>query len=236
MSIFVFFHVGDDISHPAMLVESILHSNSGSKVIQCTDHISPVVPGVGAVKRLCGDISKLMVFRLKAFSELALTEPAIYLDTDMLVLKKIEIKTLIKDKSALMCERFFHRSAMFNIDFKGLGLVEYQGKTIGDIYPIVACATISKSYVYWSDLTEILAGIDEKFHYWYGDQEAMRLWTKRAHSSSFGFLSEAIYACLPEEKNFANNAKILHFKGAARKPLMRELYKRIFPNETSGLL
>jgi hypothetical protein len=230
MSIFVFFHVGDDISQPAMLVESIVRTNGDCKVIQCTDNKSPVVPGVSEIKRFSGDISKLMVFRLQAFAELALSEPAIYLDTDMLVLRKVEIDTLIRDKNALMCERFFHRSAMFNVDFRGLSFHEYQGKTIGDVYPVIACTTITRSYVYWSDLKAILDGLDEKFHLWYGDQEAMRRWTEREHRSSFEFLSEAIYACLPEERNFVNSAKVLHFKGPARKPFMRSLYERIFLN------
>ena len=98
MSIFVFFHVGSDIQQPSMLAHSIRISNPEAIIIQCTDLNTASVPGVNEVHRTKCDSSKLMISRLEGFAKLNLKEPAIYLDTDMLVIKRINPNEIIKNR------------------------------------------------------------------------------------------------------------------------------------------
>jgi len=235
MSTFVFFHVGPDISQPMMLAHSIELRNPGARIIQCTDHETPEVPRATEVRRAGCDVSKLMIARLEGFAELGLTEPAIYLDTDMLVLTPIEPKQLLGDKTALLCKRSFNLGGAFIGKQRGLDFSEYQGKPLGDVYPYVACATISRDATFWRELATILLRLDPKFLDWYGDQEAMRGWVSTADSKKVGFLSEKEYGCLPEERTFIKTASVLHFKGQQRKPVMSHFYENLFlPSRGQG--
>ena len=87
---FVFLHVGED-TRPNLLVKSIRKYFEKSYIYQCTDLASKEVDGVDKVFRYDGDVKNIMRFRLEAFSSLNLEEKAIYLDTDMLVIKKFDV-------------------------------------------------------------------------------------------------------------------------------------------------
>ena len=56
-----------------------------------------------------------------------------------------------------------------------MDLSEYFNMKIIDVYPILACFTITKSNVFWIKCFENLLQIDQKFHKWYGDQEAIKM-------------------------------------------------------------
>jgi hypothetical protein len=224
MSTFVFFHVGADTSKPKMLVNSIRITNPNSKIIQCSDEITEKIDEVTEIFRTEGDIKNLMIFRLEAFSKLGLTEPAIYLDTDMLVIKPVNPEKILEERKVILCERTFNKNCVFNVNQRGLNFSEYSGRTLGEIYPFLACATITKKWDFWNELCQILKEMDKKFLQWYGDQEAMREWYKSNGNDSLKFLAESEYACLPEEKSYLNQAKIVHFKGGSRKELMEIFY------------
>jgi len=222
---FVFFHVGMDIAEPSMLVASILLSNPSASITQCSDHETPAVAGITNLVRLEGNSDRLMTFRINAFSALHLDKPAIYLDTDMIVLSELSPEALSGGKEALLCQRefgldLFHTGSMRDVSFP-----EHKGRPMAEVYPYLACATVTKDYTVWADLHNILNTLDNRFHIWYGDQEAMRLWVDRnSQNRDIGILPESKFACLPEEKEHLAGASILHFKGAARKSLMRELF------------
>jgi len=92
-----------------------------------------------------------------------------------------------------------------------------------DVYPILACFTITKSNVFWIKCFENLLQIDQKFHKWYGDQEAIKNVLKLEIFNCI-FLKGSQVACLPEY--FQSNALpiCLHFKGGKRKALMNKAY------------
>jgi hypothetical protein len=94
--VFVFLQVGND-PNVELMVDSIKISNPYSKIIQCSDLDTNKIKGVSEVFRISSDTNNLMTFRLEAFAKLNLNEPAIYLDSDMLVLKKINIADLLND-------------------------------------------------------------------------------------------------------------------------------------------
>jgi hypothetical protein len=68
----------------------------------------------------------------------------------------------------------------------------------------------------WKDLLAIYDALDPKFRRWYGDQEALRIYAEK-YPERVSEINESVYGCLPEHKT--DDAKILHFKGEARKKL-----------------
>ena len=222
MTTFVFLHVGTD---PLVerLVQSIDKTNRDARVIQCTDRQTGQVPGTADVYRHDGDMSNLMTFRLEAFSALGLQEPAIYLDTDMLVLAELKPHDILGEADVACCERSFGRDALLNTSFRGMNLSEYENKTLGEVYPILAAFTVTRTFEFWAVCSERLLALDDKFHYWYGDQEAMRD-VARTNRFRMRLIPESMFACLPE---FAQGAspKLLHFKGAQRKQWMEQAWR-----------
>ena len=216
---FFFLHVGED-TRPNLLVKSIRKYFQNSYIYQCTDLTSKEIDGVDKVFRYDGDIKNLMTFRLEIFSLLNIQEKAIYLDTDMLVINKFDID--INHCDAILCKRSFALDSLFNASFRGMNLSEYQNMTLGDVYPFLACFTVTKSSDFWKEAFNILKSLDEKFHYWYGDQEALKI-IKAKNIFNIDTVKESIFACLPEQIDELNLPNIIHFKGAARKNFMLDV-------------
>ncbi len=216
-----------------MLAQSIRATNPGARIIQCSDHSTQVVPNVTEVHRTPGDSSKLMIYRLNAFARLGLREPALYLDTDMLVLRQISPDALVGSHQAVLCKRSFNLQGPFIGQQRGLDFREYDGRPLGEVYPFVACATVSPNSDFWTELSNILSGLNKKFFEWYGDQEAMKAWCESRETNLYGTFPEAEYGCLPEEREILNRAKILHFKGHHRKAAMQKFYSAIFTSTGS---
>ncbi len=97
-SIFVFFHVGDDCNQPQMLVDSIRLTNQDCEIIYCSNSHTPAIQGVTRRINVEGNVDNLMSYRLKAFSEIGVDSPALYVDTDMLFCRKIEPGRLLGEK------------------------------------------------------------------------------------------------------------------------------------------
>jgi hypothetical protein len=215
----VFLHVGDD-QLVKLFVKSIKLSCKNIEIIQCSDLKTPAVDGVDFVFRHDGDITNLMTFRLECFSNLRRRTPAIYLDTDMLVLNDLSA-ILVNTTQVGLCRREFGRAGMFNINFNGLDLSEYSGMTLDEVYPFIACCTLTPSFEFWSRALTTLKNLDPKFHYWYGDQEAIKIVAGQMSDADKLLLPESVYGCLPE---YIQNTqpKIIHFKGPSRKKLMRD--------------
>ncbi|MBK6743684.1 MAG: hypothetical protein IPG66_12200 [Hydrogenophilales bacterium] len=217
---FVFLHVGED-SRPQLLVNSIRRHFPSACIIQCTDHITKAISGVDLVNRYNGDIGNLMTFRLAVFAGLEIEGVSVYLDTDMLVLRSFQPADLLGKHDILLCERVFSRDAALNTSFKGMDLSEYQDKSLGDVYPILACFTITKSNEFWKECAAELKRLPTKFHYWYGDQEAMRN-VASCRNYDLAYVPESMVACLPEFLPSYPQALLAHFKGPSRKNLMME--------------
>jgi hypothetical protein len=214
----VFFHVGDNIYQPQKLVSSIRASNPHAKIIMCTDIYTPHILGVDRRHEAPADRSRLMISRLAGFATLALEEPAIYLDTDMLVLEQLDPVAILGDKDAVFCRREFGRDWEISVEINGISMPEYKGKTLDQVYPFVACASVTQNAQPWVKMLELLTFLDPKFQIWYGDQEAIKLYATMNPERVAG-MGEAVYGCLPEHINPAQPPKIVHFKGTDRKKL-----------------
>lgn len=224
MTTFVFLHVGDD-PVVKMLVQSIHKTNPDARLIQCADPLTAQIAGTTDIYRHEGDTSNLMTFRLEAFSGLGLNEPAIYLDTDMLVLTELNSEDILAETDVACCERSFGRDLLINTSFRGMDLSEYKNMTLGEVYPILAAFTVTRTFDFWEACAKRLLALEDKFHFWYGDQEAMRD-VARLNIFDLRLIPESVYACLPE---FAQKTspKLLHFKGAQRKKLMSAAFRSI---------
>ncbi len=216
--VFVFLHVDGDLTMPTLLVRSLRTAHEKAKIIQCSDHVTPTVEGVDETRRVAGDTRNLMTFRLASFATLDHNGPALYLDTDMLCVRSLDPETILDKSDVAVCRREFNCSQLLNPRFRGLDLSEYAGATLGNVYPFVACATVSAGGSFWADCLANLGTLDRKFHYWYGDQEAIRnVVTSGKYRTAF--LPESIYGCLPEHSAEISPC-LLHFKGQSRKPAM----------------
>jgi len=226
--VFVFLQVGND-PNVELMVDSIKLSNPFSKIIQCSDLDTNKINGVSEVFRISSDTNNLMTFRLEAFAKLNINEPAIYLDSDMLVLKKINITDLLNGSEIALCQRSFGLNEVFNSSYGGMDLSEYFNMKIIDVYPILACFTITKSNLFWIKCFENLLQIDKKFHKWYGDQEAIKN-ILELKIFKYNLLKESQVACLPEYFQSNDLPLCLHFKGAKRKTLMNKAYSVLKQN------
>jgi len=218
---FVFFHVGHDVSYPQKLVSSIRISNPAAEIVMCTDKVTPEVVGVDI--RVEDDVDRrfLMTERLRMYAAAKLYHPAIYIDTDMLVVNKISPTEILGDNDIGLCQRSFGRDSQFNVEQRGLEFPEYAGKTLMEAYPYLACTIVAKDYTVFERLHEILKGMDEKYHVWYGDQEALKVAATEMRGRVTVF-PESEYGCLPEESP-STPPKIIHFKGPDRKHLFEDV-------------
>lgn len=224
---FVFLHVGPASGFPTLLVRSIRAIQPEAEIIQCTDATTSAIEGVNSVVRHAGDTSNLMTFRLQSFATLNHAKPALYLDTDMLCVSRIDPVAELGEFDVAVCRRDFNRASPFNTGFAGLDLSEYTNMTLDDVYPYVACATVARNGTFWSECLDNLRTLAPKFHYWYGDQEAIRN-VIRSGRFNAKLLPESLYGCLPEaQKSDTTPPRLLHFKGAHRKPLMLEFARKL---------
>jgi hypothetical protein len=225
---FAFLHIGAETATPTILVRSIRAHNPDATIIQCSDPDSPEIAGVDRVFRsdkLDAD-APMMTARLQCFAELDVTAPTLFLDTDMMCLARLDPSVILEDSDVAVCRREFETGTPFNLKFMDLDFGEYAGKLLGEIYPYVASATITRTSDFWNDALQMLRGMDPKFHVWFGDQEAIRDLVAEG-KYRVGFLRESVYSRLADlPVRIGTKPKIYHFKGAARKPIMLELARK----------
>lgn len=213
MSTFVFFHVGADISMPQKMVNSLRLHNPHAEIIQVTDHHTPTLDGVTWVAPTEGDMRFLMEWRTRGFSELGLADPAMYLDTDMIVHRPIFPEELLGDAHIAVCRRSFNRDALFNVRQRGQDYTEHAGKTLDQAYPYVGCCTVTASSAAWEELSALYDALPDKYKVWYGDQEVLRDYVDSMPSTWVEYLPEHEFACLPEFADKYPKHAITHYKG-----------------------
>ena len=221
---FVFFHVGDDVAMPQKMVNSIREHMPDAYIIMCTDHTTPRVDGVSETIMGTYDRTKLMEARLKAFSDALVEVPAMYIDTDMIFNAPVNPTQLLGNREVMVCRRSFHRDSLFNVNMTGFDMSEYEGDTMDQVYPYLACATITRDYKAWMGMHGLLtAVIPDKYKVWYGDQEAIKIMAQGMDQTNVGHLNEWEYACLPEFEDEIVRVglmpKIIHYKGDRKNKL-----------------
>ena len=217
MNLFVFFHVGADLSMPTKMVHSLKSVMPSAEVVMCTDETTPDVEGVNEVKRSKGDASEMMYWRTRAFAEAKITRPAMYIDTDMLFLLPVNPAALLAEREVIFCRRSFDRDAGFNGKQRDGMFKQYDGIPLGVLYPYLGCATVTKNYHAWKAMTLLMGLMNRNLRSWYGDQEALKVYSQILYPEMVGEMQELDYACLPDKAPEGHVPHIMHFKGAARK-------------------
>jgi hypothetical protein len=113
------------------------------------------------------------------------------------------------NRQAILCRRSFNRDHIFNEEQRGLSFTEYKGMTMDKVYPILACFSVAYP-AFWTELLDMFQLMDKKYHVWYGDQQAMKVYQIMHKCET---VDESIYACLPEHASQINRPKLLHYKG-----------------------
>lgn len=209
--VFVFFHVGEDVTHPTRLVDSIQKTNPSARIIMCTDSDTPAINGVER-RELPVDRERLMVERWRAYAELGLEHPAVYLDTDMIVRGVINLPALLGDRNYVFCNRSFDRMVPFNGQQRELDFSEHDQRPIGVVYPLLGCFIITRSAEQWRVMCERYAAQPDKYQRWYGDQEVLREMLNTLKAQEFNLVEESLFACLPEHAD-KHSPLIVHYKG-----------------------
>jgi len=224
---FYFFHIGDNISLPKMMVESIRITNVNSQIFQITDRFSPEIKNIDKCFRFDGNIKNIMKFRMEAYSNVELVDnvPALFLDTDMLILKKINHIDLFKKYEVVLCKREIEVDLKVNINFKKMNMVEYKNSTMVEAWPYLGCFIAIKNSKCLNQMNEIYNKLETKYKIWYGDQIALK---KFADFNYVDCVGENEYAYIPNNIKVPENAKILHFKGESLKNLMKEYFINYF--------
>lgn len=217
MSRFVFFHVGADISFPNKMVASLRAVMPDAEVIMCTDDTTPSVEGVNEYRYSKGDPSRIMYWRTRAFAEARLTQPAMYIDTDMLFVLPVNPAAILGEREIVLCRRSFDREMGFNGDQRGGIFKKYHNIPLGTLYPYLGCATVTKNYHAWKGMAILMGMMDEALKSWYGDQEALKVYSHILYPELVGEMEEKEYACLPDRLVDGDIPRIFHYKGGARK-------------------
>jgi len=223
---FCFFQLGDSIL-PPLLIKSIRKYFPEAFIIQSTDLKTKSINGVDKTCRYDGDISNLMTFRLESNANIGITDPTIFLDTDMLIFKCFTLNNFI-DSQVVLLEREFDVNKIINTKFNGMNMTQYENKTLKEAWPYLGCLNIIGDNFFWDDCAKILKGLDPQFHFWYGDQEAIKRYVEKNPNLNYGFAKESIFACLPEYVNSEKLPNIVHFKGPKRKELMLKIANELF--------
>ncbi len=220
---FIFFHVGD-ITLPSLLVKTIRKFNPDSKIHFLTDKITNDVNGVDEIFRLDLDRNYLMTARLEAYSKYQLIDPAIYIDSDMLLLRPIDFY-IFSDNDVYLCKRENNCNNKFNHNLNDLDFTEYKGMTLDQVYPFLACFVYTKNFKFWEDCYSRILNLDEKFKIWYGDQEVLRE-VYKSRDYKFGIINENLISALPEHSD-PDKTFFAHFKSKYLKDFMPQCAKEI---------
>ena len=236
---FYFFHVGQDIFLAKMLVGSIKISNPSSKIYQITDNDSPEVQQIDGCLRFNGKNENIMKFRMETYASINIKQGknAIFLDTDMLVVKELNEKILFKENDIVFCERQFDSENEVNVNYNDLNMYEFKNMKMGEAWPYLGCflAIRNKNPIY--RMNKIYNILDEKYKRWYGDQIVLKIFASR-FPKEITFVGENQYACVPgalfanKNKSISKNVHILHFKGKKYKNIMVKSYNHLLNNRT----
>ncbi len=227
MHAFVFLHIGQDVLCPKLMVRSIRHTMPKAQVIQVTDKESPGLPEVDAVERFPAfSGERLMLERLQGFSELGLNEAAYYIDTDLLWYRPPPAPNdvLEGDVRIAACTRSFDKQMLLEGKTHGQSFGEYFGQPLGEVFPILASVTSTRTSDVWKEVLDVLLALNEKYLVWYGDQEALKRYVR---TTPYVPLPEEQYACLPEFIGEVPPPYAIHFKSKQRKPLMPQIAQQL---------
>ena len=222
-----FVSIGDESHNCAdLLVKSIKKTNSNCRIIQISNKED----------RNISDIDEKIIFDFKSAtfmfnrleSQIAVLEkfgPTIFLDTDMLVNKDL---SAIFDRLLNNDIVFTQRKNNFYINdtFQNIKFPEFTNKTVNEVMPFNGGFLGVSNIAVQKKLLQIYLELPSKFHYWYGDQVALKK-IYDAKEFKISLLDSNYNYNVKDISNYDKKICIYHFKGRFKK-LMNPFYEKYF--------
>lgn len=210
---FAFFHIGKNKELPNLLVESIKKTNPKSKIIQFSNNFSYYVDGIDQFIYYDFSDDQIMFSRVKSYAEYDFKEPTLFVDTDMIVNKKINANTIFKNYNHLFCKRSF--DSLINYEYcEYHGLIDAKGKSFKTIFPFLGCLIGAKNNKIFKKMLKEYNTYSNNLKKWNGDQLVLK---KIFNKKNIGVLDEKKYAYPVKEiiknKKILKEVFIFHFKG-----------------------
>ena len=214
------------------LVKSIKKNHPNCRIIQISTEKDRDVIGVDEKLIFNFKMSALMLNRLE--SQIKVMEyygPTVFLDSDMLVNKNLnEVFNLLKKYDLIITGRkknFYLQNTVFIYEHNlSIKFPEFTNKTINEVMPYNGGFIGASNISVLKKLLEIYLSLPSHFHYWYGDQVALK---KIYDAKKFKILvldSNYNYS-VKDLSNYEKKICIYHFKGRFKK-LMNPFYDKYF--------
>ena len=220
-----FVSIGDKSHNCAdLLVKSIKKTNSNCRIIQISNKED----------RNISDIDEKIIFDFKSAtfmfnrleSQIAVLEkfgPTIFLDTDMLVNKDL---SAIFDRLLNNDIVFTQRKNNFYINdtFQNIKFPEFTNKTVNEVMPFNGGFLGVSNIAVQKKLLQIYLELPSKFHYWYGDQVALKK-IYDAKEFKISLLDSNYNYNVKDISNYDKKICVYHFKGRFKK-LINPFYEK----------
>ncbi len=211
-------------------ISSIKKNHPNANIVQCSDFNTPQVDGTNMILREDIDQSKIMEGRIYLYSKLNFNAMSVFLDTDMLLVRKIPFELLIEKANVFLLKRSFDLEGKLPIKFRGQYFNEHANGTLGKIYPYIGCFVIVDKKKFWKDCYNIYKKYDNNYKFWFGDQKVLNeIVNNRTYK--FAFLNETDFACPPRYTIEKKPPYLIHFKGKNYKSLIKKYYNHMYGNK-----
>jgi hypothetical protein len=229
---FAFFWVGENISIPSALVDSIRFIyGEEAYVYQLTDKKTDSVKGVDKIIRdeLPNDI---ILARLKAYSLIKTQNTTVYLDADSLVIEKLKLPDFNKSVACLV--KRDDETSIINDNWPEY-YPEFSNQKAIDVMPIFfGCIITSDGRKLFDGLFKNVLKLPDRFHRWYGDQMAIaQEWIKNKENyfllkqEEYLFVTKSPLSKVQLKNLIKNGTKIITFKGPLSKQFIPETLKEL---------
>ena len=229
---FAFFWVGNDISIPLALVNSIRFTYGDEAYIyQLSDKKTESIKGVNEIIR--DELpNEIMLARLKAYSLIKTQNTTLFLDADSLIIQKLKLPDFNKYRACLV--KRDDQTSILNHNYPEY-YPEFFNQKIIDIMPILFGLIVTPDGgKLFDELFKNALKLPDRFHRWYGDQMAMaQEWIKNKENylllkqEEYLFVTRTSLNKAQLEDLIKNGVKIITFKGPHSKQFIPETLKEL---------
>ena len=229
---FAFFWVGNDISIPLALVDSIRFTYGDEAYIyQLSDKKTEPIKGVNEIIR--DELpNEIMLARLKAYSLIKTQNTTLFLDADSLIIQKLKLPDFNKYRACLV--KRDDQTSILNHNYPEY-YPEFFNQKIIDIMPILFGLIVTPDGgKLFDELFKNALKLPDRFHRWYGDQMAMaQEWIKNKENylllkqEEYLFVTRTSLKKAQLEDLMKNAVKIITFKGPHSKQFIPETLKEL---------
>ena len=201
--ILAFLQVGNDLSLPTLMVDSVRKVMPGLPILQMTDMLTPPVPGVDMIARKEYD-GKLMTFRMRHLADLE--EDFITLDTDVIVRKDLR--------------HIFESSFDVALTMRQSAVTSLNGIDLAKAMPYNTGLMLSRNPRFWRDALAVLLELKPETHLWWGDQLSVKVVVETGNYA-VKTLSCDEYNYTPKSRLDMPDVHMIHYKGERKKWMLK---------------